>query len=186
MDKTESVLDNTIRRMIYNHILANPGVSFVVLKRAFNLNESTLRYHLDYLKRNEKIIFSFEKGKRNYYPQSIEMKVLGGPDNSNIFETYNLTDTQERIITIIKKYPKINQKELVRRTGINRITLSKNIKKLMNLCMVRKIPNGNKVNYVFIENKQLRFEILKQLLVKLFNKEIDEKTFLELKRKLEK
>jgi hypothetical protein len=52
-------------------------------------------------------------------------------------------------------------------------------------CIVRKIPNGNKVNYEYIENKQLRFEILKRLLIKLLQKEIDEETFLELKRKLD-
>ena len=51
--------------------------------------------------------------------------------------------------------------------------------------MVRKIPNGNKVYYEYIDNKQLRTEILKQLLVKLINNEIDGETFLELKRKLD-
>ena len=66
-----------------------------------------------------------------------------------------LTDYQERIISTIKEYPKINQKELAKRTGINRITLSNNLKKLMSLCMVRKIPNGNKVYYEYIDNKQL-------------------------------
>ena len=185
MDKSETILDNETRRLIYDHITANPGVSFMVLKNIFNLNESTLRYHLDYLEKNKKIIPGFESGKRNYYPQLDQINKPNGSDNTDSFQTYKLTNYQERIISTIKKYPKINQKELAKRTGINRITLHNNLKKLMSLCMIRKIPNGNKVHYEYIDNKQLRIEILKQLLVKLINNEIDGETFLELKRKLD-
>ena len=185
MDKSEAVLENETRRLIYNHIIANPGVSFTVLKTIFNLNESTLRYHLDYLEKNNRIIFGFESGKRNYYPHLDKINESTTPENPSTFQTYKLTAYQERIISTIKMYHRINQKELSRRTGINRITLHNNLKKLMALCMVRKIPNGNKVYYEYIENKQLRIEILKQLLVKLINNEIDGETFLELKRKLD-
>ena len=59
------------------------------------------------------------------------------------------------------------------------------MKTLINLCIVRKIPNGNKVIYEYIAFSKLRYEILKRLLLKLINKEIDESTFLELKRKLD-
>lgn len=185
MDKSEAILENETRRLIYNHITANPGVSFIVLKNIFNLNESTLRYHLDYLEKNNKIILGFESSKRNYYPQLDKINESNNPENSNKFQTFKLTDYQERIISTIKEYPRINQKELAKRTGINRITLHNNLKKLMTLCMVRKIPNGNKIHYEYIDNKQLRIEILKQLLVKLINNEIDGETFLELKRKLD-
>ena len=188
MEKAETVFENETRRLIYDHIIANPGVSFIVLKTLFNLNESTLRYHLDYLEKNRKIMFGFESGKRNYYPYLDNINDSTNPNNNNnpsTFQTYKLTSYQERIISVIKTYPKINQKELAKRTGINRITLHNNLKKLMALCMVRKIPNGNKVYYEFIDNKQLRIEILKQLLVKLINNEIDSETFLELKRKLD-
>lgn len=185
MDKSETILENENRRLIYDHITANPGVSFMVLKTIFNLNESTLRYHLDYLEKNKKIIFGFESGKRNYYPQLDQINEVNRSENSNTFQTYKLTDYQNRIISTIKMHPKINQKELAKRTGINRLTLHNNLKKLMALCMVRKVPNGNKIYYEYIDNKQLRVEILKQLLVKLINNEIDGETFLELKRKLD-
>lgn len=185
MDKSETIFENETRRLIYDHITSNPGVSFIVLKNIFNLNESTLRYHLDYLEKNNRIVYGFESGKRNYFPKLDQINELNNLENSNTFQTYKLTDYQERIISTIKEFPKINQKELAKRTGINRITLSNNIKKLMSLCMVRKIPNGNKVNYEYIDNKQLRNEILKQLLVKLINNEIDGETFLELKKKLD-
>ena len=56
---------------------------------------------------------------------------LNDPENPNTFQVYKLTAYQERIVSIIKQYPGINQKELAIRTGLNRITLSNNLKRLM-------------------------------------------------------
>jgi predicted transcriptional regulator len=185
MVRNETVLNNQTRRMIYNHIMAHPGVSFNILKQVFNLNESTLRYHLKYLERNEKISFGLDYGKRLYYPHRDNGHLLQPSDNSNKLETYNLTRVQEQLITTIKRYPGITQKDLITRTGIKRLTVIKNLDKLRLQCMVRRFPNGNRVCYEFIENEQLRYEILKQLVIKLLRKEIDEQRFLELKRKLD-
>ncbi len=165
--------------------MAHPGVSFTVLKSVLNLNDSTLRYHLNFLEKSKKISFGLEKGRRYYYPYSGGIYIVRNGENSNTFSAYDLTRVQESILTTIKRYPKINQKELVKRTGINRITVSNNLKKLMVLCLVRKIPNGNKIQYEYIENKQLRYEILKRLIMELLNNEIDEETFLEMKRELD-
>ncbi len=185
MEKGLAIPENETRKMIYNHIRAHPGVSFIVLKKVFDLNESTLRYHLNYLEKKEKISLGLESGKRNYYPHLGNRLVVHNSEDPNTLETYELTSIQEQIIETIKMYPQINQKELVKKTGINRLSLSKNLKKLMNLCILRQIPNGNKVNYEYIQNDQLRYEILKKLLVKLLKKEITEEQFLELKRKLD-
>jgi predicted transcriptional regulator len=185
MMAAESLLENQTRRLVYDHILANPGVSFIVLKNVLNLNESTLRYHLNYLEKSEKISFGLEKGRRYYYPYSGERHVIRKSEDDRELTIYELTNTQERIVTIIKRYPKINQKELSKKTRINRITLGRNLKKLMELCLVRKITNGNKVMYEYLESEQLRYEILKRLLKKLLSKEIDEETFLELKKQLD-
>ena len=181
----ESALSNETRSLIYSHIMAHPGVSFVVLKSVLKLNESTLRYHLNYLEKSKKISFGLEKGSRYYYPHNGERHVLQKHEGNGVITGYELTGAQDRIISMIKNYPKINQKELVQRTGINRITLSRNLNKLMKLCLVRKVPNGNKVIYEYMENKQLRYEILKRLIKKLLSNEIDETTFLKLKKELD-
>jgi predicted transcriptional regulator len=181
----ESVINNPTRRMIYNHIYAHPGVTFLILKKVLNINESTLRYHLNYLERSERISFGLEKGKRYYYPHSSSKQIVQKTNEKNIVNELELTNIQLRIIDTIQKHPKLNQKELSKKTRINRITLNRNLKKLMDLCLIRKIPNGNKIMYEYIPNEQLRFEILKRLLKKLVSNEIDEETFLELKRKLD-
>ena len=179
------ILENDTRKLIYDHVIAHPGVSFIELKSVFKLNDSTLRYHLNYLEKSKKISFGLEKGRRYYYPHSGDGHVIQKAEETNTLIAYELSGAQERIISIIKMYPKINQKELATKTRINRITLSKNLNKLMNLCLVRKIPNGNKVQYEYLENKELRYEILKRLIKKLLNNEIDEETFLKLKRQLD-
>lgn len=183
MSKGDDILDNEIRKMIYNHIIAYPGVSYFTLKKVFDLADGTLRYHLNYLERSEKISFGLEKGKRYYYPNHGEILANNRiSDNSKLFE---LTSRQERLLGTIKRYPGITQKELVNKTGMNRLTIINNLKKLIALDLIRKTPNGNNVYYEFITNEQLRYEILKKLVIKLLKKEITEEKFLKLKRKLE-
>jgi predicted transcriptional regulator len=184
MVKQDLVLKNETRRMIYNHILEHPGVSFVVLKKVFGLPDGTLRYHIDYLKRAEKINISKENGKRIYYPCR-----LSYPQNStseNGFEKYNLNSVQESILDVLKLHSRLNQKELSRRTKLNRFKVRNNINKLMELGIVRKITNQNTVYYEYISEGQMQFEIAKALAIKLLNGEIDNKTFMELIAKLEK
>lgn len=178
-------LEHDTRRMIYNHIVSNPGVSFNILKQVFKLNDSTLRYHLNYLERNEKISFSQDRGKRYYYPHLGHRTVNNNGWDSEPLEAYNLSGVQKQIVNTIRRYPGINQKELIIRTRLSRLAINKNIKKLMELCIVRSIPDANKVCYEYIENEQLRYEILKRLLIKLIRKEIDEEEFLKLKRSLD-
>jgi predicted transcriptional regulator len=169
--------------MIFNHILAHPGVSFNILKTVFNLNESTLRYHLTYLEKNDQISLGLERGKRLYYPHKDKNIVIRETEGK--LGTYQLNQKQKLILETLQRHPGISQKKLAQETSLNRLTLTNNLKKLMDLCIIRKIPDGNYVRYEYIENEQLRFEILKQLVIKLLKKEIDEQTFLQLKRKLE-
>ncbi|MCK5561094.1 MAG: hypothetical protein KAJ51_10890 [Thermoplasmata archaeon] len=184
MLQSDTLLEHETRRLIYNHIIDHPGVSFNVLKSVLKLNQSTLRYHLNYLEKSKKISFGSENGRRYYYQYSDSTYVIRKAEDSNTLTSYELTGAQDKILSTIKMNPKINQKELVKLTRINRITLSNNLKKLMDLCLVRKIPNGNKVSYEYLENRQLRYEILKRLIKKLLNNEIDEETFLKLKKEL--
>jgi predicted transcriptional regulator len=181
----DTSLENETRSLIYDHIMANPGVSFIVLRSVLKLNESTLRYHLNYLEKSEKISFGLERGNRIYFPHLGGTHIIQKAENSGSLNAYELSVVQEKIISAIKRHPKINQKELATMTRINRITLSNNLKKLMALCLVRKIPNGNKVQYEYLENKQLRYEILKHLIKQLLSNEIDEETFLNLKKELD-
>ncbi len=182
IDMMGNPLKHKTRKMIYNHILAYPGVSFGIIRKVFDLAESTLRYHLKYLESAEEIKSYLEGKTRCYYPvQNIIFTLRSETD----FETYKLNFTQQLIIEHVQRKPGITQKNLLIDTGLKRITAAYNIKKLIDFGVIRKEPNGRNICYFYISNIELRKQILKKLIVKFVNHELDEQTFLELKRKLE-
>ena len=61
-------LEHNTRKMIINHILAYPGVSFGTIKKVLNIPPGTLRYHLNYLESKKKIKSSLTGNNRCYYP----------------------------------------------------------------------------------------------------------------------
>jgi predicted transcriptional regulator len=183
MSQGDIVLEHETRKMIFNHIIEYPGVSFNTLKKVLNITDGTLRYHLAYLERNEKIRFGLEKGRRIYYPHQVAVDPIGHETADH--EGLRISQKQYQLLGIIKRYPKITQKELIKRSGMNRFTIMNNLKKLIGLELIKKTPNGNNVYYEFITNEQLQYQILKRLVIKLLKKEITEEKFIELKRKLE-
>jgi predicted transcriptional regulator len=180
----EVALENRIRKMLYNHIVEYPGVSFPTLERIYNLNHSTLRYHLKYLESAERITSKLEVGKLHYY-------VNNGNENfsnpiNNKLDIQNLTPPQEQILLAIKQHPGINQTELIAKTSFQRHILTYNISKLIELGFVKKSNYDKNVCYEYISKELLNYELLKILAIKLMNKEIDEQTYLKLRSKLKK
>jgi predicted transcriptional regulator len=183
MVKEETALDNEIRRMIFNHIMTYPGVTFNILKNIFGLTDGGLRYHLDYLEKCDKISTGVDKGIRCYYPNQNSVNVP--KSSSEVLEPYKLTPQQEHILDVIKLNPGLNQKELVIRTRMNRFQVSKNLKKLMNLNVVRPYKNSRNTCYEYIPDEELKFKIIKRLVMKLLRDEIDEVSFLKLVKELD-
>ncbi|UCH89618.1 MAG: MarR family transcriptional regulator [Thermoplasmata archaeon] len=183
MGSEDFALENEKRRMIFNHINAYPGVSFNILKNIFELTDGALRYHLDYLEKNDKINCGLDKGVRCYYPNAGSVNVHRSPGET--LELYKLTPRQEQVLDTIKLYPGINQKELVDRTRISRFQLSKEIKKLIDLNLVNKYQSERNVCYEFVPDEELKFKIIRRLVIKFIKNEIDEEKFLQLVRSLE-
>jgi predicted transcriptional regulator len=168
--------------MIYSHILTYPGVSYITLKNIYNLTAGTLRYHLEYLEKADRIMVDIENGKRCYYPKRHEV-ALSGQVASNQVRS-NLNKTQQKILNAIKKQPGITQKELIKKTKLSRIRISYNINKFIDLGFVKKSNNGKHVMYEYMTDELLRSEMLLRLTMRLLNKEIDEETFNKLKDRL--
>jgi predicted transcriptional regulator len=179
----DSALENKLRRMIYNHIVTYPGVSFNNLKNIFELTDGGLRYHIDYLERNKKISIDMNNGTRCYYPH--HDSVSAPATSSDMMEMHRLNPVQELILNTIKLYPGITQKELVIQTRLNRFQVANNLNKLYGLKLVRKYQNSRNVCYEYIPDSELKYKMLKKLVIKLLKGEIDEKTFLECKRRLD-
>ena len=59
MEHDDDFLENS--KLIYNHVLKNPGLHLRKISRVLDIHLSTLRYHLDYLEEQEVVISRKEK-----------------------------------------------------------------------------------------------------------------------------
>jgi predicted transcriptional regulator len=182
MQSGDEVLENKIRRMIFNLIVEYPGVSFNVIKNIFELTESGIRYHLNYLEKNNKISSSMERGIKCYqpHPASVSIPI----STKEVFGSHKLPPHQELILTTIMRYPGINQKDLIKRTGINRFKINRDIRSLKSLNLIKNTRQHNITCYEYIPDVELKFKILKGFMVKYLNSEIDEETFFRLIKRL--
>jgi len=174
--------EHKTRRMIYNQIEAHPGVAYHTIKRVLDLTDSTLRYHLRYLERESEIKCALDGRKKCFYPKHniiFNFQVRDKP------ETHKLNHYQKRIIDTIKRNPGITQRELVLTTNLKRFKIIYKLKKLLDFGVVHRLISGRNSCYYFISDIELRKNVFKQLILKLVNNEIDEETFLILKKKLE-
>jgi predicted transcriptional regulator len=176
------VFDHETRKMIFNHILTYPGVPYITLKNIYDLTDGTLRYHLEYLEKAERILSNIENGKRCYYP--IHNDVSGARLYAGKTRSYQFTNIQQKILNTIRRTPGITQKELINKTGLSRFTINYNINKFIDLGFVKKMNNGSNVCYEYMTDDLLRHEVMLRLMMKMLNKEISEQEFVVLRRKL--
>ena len=60
-------LDLKIRREIYTFIKGNPGLHLRELQRTLNLSLGNIRYHLDYLVRQELLVIDFDGYRKTFF-----------------------------------------------------------------------------------------------------------------------
>jgi predicted transcriptional regulator len=182
MNNNGETLTHKSRRLIYNFISNNPGIAFENIKRFFDMNKSTLNYHLKYIERNNKVTSKLEDGQRCYYcAYKVSHKILPLQTRTPT----NLTQIQERLLTLIQQKPGVSNKELITQTKINRKNLSYNIKKLRDQKLIWAVKNDGVLGYEFITKEKLQREMATRLISKLLAEEIDEEAYHRIKDKLE-
>jgi predicted transcriptional regulator len=183
MSYGDEKLKNKTRRLIYNYIISYPGVSFNALKNIFELTDSSLKYHIHLLEKYNKINFFTENGTRYYYPYNPLVNI---PQKEQmLLDSYKLTTQQEQILNVIIRYPGINQKELINKTRMNRFKVIRNLNLLKDLNLIRNISYQNSVCYEYIPDAEMKYRILKRIIIEFLKNEIDEQLFLKLKKRLE-
>jgi predicted transcriptional regulator len=139
-DKT---LDNFIRGQIYGFIQANPGTHYNFIKRALNLNNGSLAYHLNVLE-NENHIFSQTDGVyRRFYPTEARIPIING-NNGITYTHVQLNKTQDKIIKLIQKKPGLTQKEIAKRLRKSNQMINYNINSMTQLGLIELKRDGNK------------------------------------------
>jgi predicted transcriptional regulator len=175
-------IEHTSRKQIYNYIHSNPGLAFKDIQHFFQMNASTLKYHLDYLEKSKKIISKREGRNRCYYCQ--QRSGLEYNDRDNL-KPRSLTKIQRYILELIKAHPGITNKDLIFRTRLKRQGLNYNIKKLTDLKIIWVINNDGNIGYEYITKDKLRSQAINRLILKLVSDEITEEQYLKIKKKLE-
>jgi predicted transcriptional regulator len=119
--KKDAIFDNETRETIYNHIVENPGIHYVKIKKNLNLNYGTLTHHLMILLRENQIKKKNVGIYKKFYPQEY-----------NGIEFDELSPNQEIILKVIKRNKSVSQSEISEKTGISLSTVSRQLKKLEN------------------------------------------------------
>ena len=123
-----------------------------------------------------------ENGQKCYFP---DQSSLGSISNEDL-NTHTLNETQKKTLNIIKSNPGITKKELLRKTGMKKDTLTYNIQRLQKLSFIWKVRSGRNTGYECITRERLRDEIYRLLLDDFLEGKIDEEKFLAMKIKLGK
>ncbi|UCH89283.1 MAG: winged helix-turn-helix transcriptional regulator [Thermoplasmata archaeon] len=180
--------DHKTRRLICKYISSHPGVSLIHIRNIFDLNYSTLKYHLKYLERTRKIT-SKKVGRNRCFYIDNGFKTDEIPIQSAVINSLNAN--QQRILTLIQSNPGITKREINQHIRLNRKTLNYSLNKLIEKKLIWKVKGKEtagapaETGYEYITPEKLHYEILNQLLIKLLENEIDEKTFHIIKKKME-
>ncbi|MGA1873774.1 MAG: winged helix-turn-helix transcriptional regulator [Thermoplasmatota archaeon] len=176
MEAEEGLIHET-RKKLMLYIADNPGTSFQTLKKVFLLNDGTLRYHLNYLRRIRRIKLVKQNNQRTYLPA--DMKLYADEHRRKL----NLS--QRRILKLIEEEPGISRKELLDRSRQTRKDLSYNLERLNELGLVWKMKNNGRTGFAPITKDELYKQAYAVMLEKLLDGEMDVDSFRKLKRKLD-
>lgn len=182
MVESQGIIGHETRRSIYLHISMYPGVRFVVLKKIFGLKDGTLRYHLNYLEKKNMIETRLEEGQKCYF-----RKEVGFLEDNNIPPTEVQSDRKKEvmILNVIKRHPGITQKELCKRSNLNRFTVIYNLRKLIDRGRIRVKREGRYVEYSYVSKVEMIKEIKRRAAIDLLKGRIDEDRYIEIMNSLD-
>jgi predicted transcriptional regulator len=140
MKVKEKVLENDLRRKIYEFVKKNPGLHMRELQRRLDIPLSTLEYHLDYLQRRDILVMEDDRRYCRYFGENldeVDRRVLSALRQKRMREIILLTLSDE-----MKCF-----KDLKDEIGIAASTLSSYLKNLENREILERTRVGNETCY---------------------------------------
>ena len=170
--------DHRTRSLLYDYINKNPGSTFKMLKSVFKIPDGTLRYHLRYLLKRNRIVQEKEGREKCYYSYLKKRFPFCDPD-------LKLNKEQERLLQLISLEPMIPYKDLKRRSGQKPSSFKYNIQQLKKKKLIWRIRRGNRIGYDLITEKRLADEMFLIIVDKYLDGEVDKETMMLILDKLE-
>lgn len=174
-------LEHKLRRSIYAYVTENPGVTYTRIKRMFSLTDSTLRYHLGYLSKHEKVSCKLENGKKCYFPEE-RQRTVGDIEGIN---GAAINKNQQGILKFLKEHPGATRKDLQSRLHLEKDAVAYNLRRLSEQKVIWKKRQGRSTVYEVITQSGLKKEMQVILMERFLKGDIDEKRFLQLKKRLD-
>ena len=182
MSKKGNIFLLNNRKKIYNFILENPGFHLREIQRKLNISYSTLRYHLNYLKKSDLLIEKKEKGYIRYFIS----KKVGNGDKELFKVMRNKILVKILIVFLACEKKKIFFKNDLRNIPDphgkygwydqwnfiifgHRTTITYYLNKLVETGILEKIRVDKKTGYKLIESEKILDFMIR------YNKEIDDK-----------
>jgi predicted transcriptional regulator len=154
MKVKEKILENDLRRKIYDYVKENPGLHMREFQRRLNIPLSTLEYHLDYLQRRKILVMEDDRRYCRYFGENLDEAdriILSALRQKRMREIILLTLSDE-----MKCF-----KDLMEEIGIAASTLSTYLKNLENGEILDKTRIGNE-NCYSVNNED---SVIRSLLV---------------------
>lgn len=167
------VLAHPVRKRIYDHIVKNPGITFRMLLSIFDLNEGTLNYHLDYLRKKELIEIRKRKHERIYLPSN-----MGDPSKRD------LADDQRRILRIIKDRDECDSESIRKGTGLGKKEAARALNLLSKKGLIKSRREGGNRIYCCVSEDELYRVLMMALMEKYAQGEITLDKLLELRQRM--
>jgi predicted transcriptional regulator len=136
--KKEKVLEHFTRGRIYGYIQANPGEHLNAIKRALEINNGAIVYHLNTLERMGYIKSRIDRSYKRFYPTKVKI-----PERS----MGELIQIQKDIVRAIKDSPGISQKDIAAKLDISKQLVNYHIKILADAGFVVIKSDGKSVRY---------------------------------------
>jgi predicted transcriptional regulator len=171
---------HSTRNGLSEYIVENPGVSFSTLLNAFGLNESTLRYHLDYLLKSGEITTCRTGTSKRFFPTYSSRTAIEG----NRPEPMSRSDA--RVLDIIKSTPGISRSELKAHVPLTSKELTTSLTRLKERYMIWEQRENGRTSYEVVTREKVLKNALVLIVGRLLEGEIDEATFLRLKDEIER
>lgn len=137
VDKKD-IFELETRRQIYHFILKYPGIHLRNLFRRLDLSESTIRHHVDYLKKRGLILKESKSGYSRFFVSN-----KFGVEEKKLLMVLR-QDVPRNIILCLLVYTGVSQVELSIELGKDPKTISLHLKKLIDMGIIERasVKNG--------------------------------------------